>query len=343
MGVPFSFVLRPPALLTPAALRQQLRLWPLATPGTPTVSSPDSVDSESYRYAITAYDALMETAASPVGSISDGHATLDVDHVERVTWTAVATALGYRVYRTTGGDTQGLIATITDASTLTLDDSGLTGDGSSAPQQPNEAVLEGYIAAASQFLEDTCGRTLATREVYDVALDGTGGSTLALTIPAAIAGGNTDLLAWPTLELLALTLTCEATGTEWEVDVTGASAGPVARSAAQVQLTAASGCVRLIAAHAPLACFPRGRQNILASFRCGLDRVTHAPQRALLDLACVSAYQWLFQARDRDPAITFLTVNPTGVAIQYHLSAQAAVLPPHLRNLLRPFMTHRMV
>jgi hypothetical protein len=136
-----------------AQARRQLQdLGALATPALPTVTPTGTPGATAHSYVIVALAQNGVSAASAAGSTTTGHATLSSANFNRLVWTAVTGATAYRVYRTIGGLTQGLIATV--GNTLTLDDTGLVGDASIAPA----------AAVGTVFWSDV--------ELFDIALDG---------------------------------------------------------------------------------------------------------------------------------------------------------------------------
>ena len=86
-----------------------------------------------YGYKVSATNGGYETEVSAEVTAATGNATLSATNYITVSWTKKAGATGYKVYRTTGGATQGLIATITDRDTATVDDTGLAGDSTTGP------------------------------------------------------------------------------------------------------------------------------------------------------------------------------------------------------------------
>lgn len=66
--------------------------------------------------------------------------TLDESHYNVVGWLAVTGASSYKVYRTTGGATQGVIYSGTDTS---VTDNGLSGDGASVPAASTSVLTNG--------------------------------------------------------------------------------------------------------------------------------------------------------------------------------------------------------
>jgi hypothetical protein len=108
---------------------------PLATPSAPVITNVGTAGSTTYTYEVVALNADgTHSAASAAGSTTTGNATLSGTAYNVVTLTAVTGAASYNVYRTVGGATQGLLANVT---ALTLNDTNLTGDGSTAPSTAN--------------------------------------------------------------------------------------------------------------------------------------------------------------------------------------------------------------
>ena len=130
--------------------RLQLQdLGALDTPATPTVTPQGTTGATSYSYKVVALAQNGVSAASAAGSTTTGNATLSASNTNRVTWVAISGASAYRIYRTVGAATQGLIATV--GGTTTLDDTGLTGDSSTAP-----ATAAGTIFWTAAELLDIC-------------------------------------------------------------------------------------------------------------------------------------------------------------------------------------------
>lgn len=83
----------------------------LGVPGAPTVNVVGAAGAASYSYRITALTVQGETTVGTAGTTATGNAALTGSNFNRVTWTAVAGATGYRVYGRTGGS-ELLMATI---------------------------------------------------------------------------------------------------------------------------------------------------------------------------------------------------------------------------------------
>ncbi len=109
-----------------------LDILALSNPSAPTITTHGTAGSTSYSYVVIALQADgSTTAASSAGSTATGNATLSSSNYNIVTWTAVPMAVSYSVYRTSGGATQGKIAS--GLTSLSVNDTGLTGDGTTAP------------------------------------------------------------------------------------------------------------------------------------------------------------------------------------------------------------------
>jgi len=109
-----------------------LTIGNVGTPSAPAVAPIGTTGSTNYSYTVTAVSASGgETTASPAGSTASGNATLNATNYNTISWTPVAGAASYKVYRTvasgTSPTTTGLIATT--ANTL-LWDTGLAASGS---------------------------------------------------------------------------------------------------------------------------------------------------------------------------------------------------------------------
>lgn len=111
---------------------QLLELPSLTTPSAPVITNQGSAGAVAYSYKVVALNKDQTSIASAAGATATGNATLTSSNFNRITITAVVNALAYQIFRTVGGMTQGIIATL-GAGALVLDDTGLTGDASVAP------------------------------------------------------------------------------------------------------------------------------------------------------------------------------------------------------------------
>lgn len=115
-----------------AQARAHLKELPsLSTPALPTVTPTGVTGATAYSYKIEALNKNQTSIASAAGSTATGNAALSSTSFNRVTWVAITGATAYRVYRTVGGATTGVVAIV--GSVLQLDDTGLVGDLSTAP------------------------------------------------------------------------------------------------------------------------------------------------------------------------------------------------------------------
>lgn len=136
------------------------------------------------------------TAAGAASTTSTGTATLSTANFNRLTWSAVAGASGYDVYRTVGGATQGKIVSATTA--LTVDDTGLAGGGETAPTvngtgmvTGREAVMRGAGTAALAATLVT-GGSFPDLSAWTIGGAGTGWTSSTGALHTA---GNTDPLS----------------------------------------------------------------------------------------------------------------------------------------------------
>ena len=111
----------------------------LVTPGPPLISPQRDTGSTTYAYRVMALNATGHSPSSDEGVTALGAATLSTTGFVRLTWTAVPRAAGYTIYRTQGGDTQGMIATL--GPVTSFDDRGSVGDDASAPSSNTSGTL----------------------------------------------------------------------------------------------------------------------------------------------------------------------------------------------------------
>lgn len=113
-------------------VRRHLNELPvLSDPSAPTVTPQGTTGATTYSYKVVAMHRQGQTAASSAGSTTTGNASLSSTDFNRITWTAVAGATAYRVYRTVGGATTGQIGIV--GAVTQFDDTGLTADATTAP------------------------------------------------------------------------------------------------------------------------------------------------------------------------------------------------------------------
>ena len=143
-------------LTTASAITGSLAGLKLATPSAPTITPNTSGGGTSYSYKIVAKDqngttlaGILSTCgsvASTAGSTSTGQSVLSGSVYNTLAWAAVTGAVSYDVYRTAGGATQGYIG---NTSLLTFNDTGLTGNGWTAPAyNTSGSVVEAFDSQA---------------------------------------------------------------------------------------------------------------------------------------------------------------------------------------------------
>jgi hypothetical protein len=107
------------------------------TPANVTATSGGTTGSTTRAYKVVGLDADgNHTAGSTAGTSTDGNATLSSVDKQTIDWDADAEAVGgFDIYRTTAGGTPNTTGKIghVDADVNTFDDTGATGDATSAP------------------------------------------------------------------------------------------------------------------------------------------------------------------------------------------------------------------
>jgi len=114
----------------------------VTTPSAPVVTNQGSAGATTWTYKVVAKQADgTYSAASAAGTTTTGNATLTGSNFNRLTWDAVAGAQSYDIYRTAAGGTPSSTGLIGNTSNLTFDDTGLTGDASTAPATAADNML----------------------------------------------------------------------------------------------------------------------------------------------------------------------------------------------------------
>lgn len=121
---------------------------PLTTPTGVTVTPFGTTGATTYTYRVTAINAYGESLGSIAASTATGNATLSGVNTNHISWSAVTGAAGYKIYRTVGGATTGVIAQV-GSGTGTLVDTGLLGTGTVPPVVNSSGESHSIIAAAA--------------------------------------------------------------------------------------------------------------------------------------------------------------------------------------------------
>jgi len=108
----------------------------LSTPAAPAVTPTGTAGSQRWDYTVTAVSASGgETLASAAGTTASGNATLSGTNFNALSWSAVAGASSYKIYRTfvTGATSPTTTGLIGSSPTTTFNDTGITGNSGSSP------------------------------------------------------------------------------------------------------------------------------------------------------------------------------------------------------------------
>lgn len=169
------------ATLTRRVRKELMEQSSLSTPSAPTVTPQGTTGASTWSYKIEALNRDMTSIASSAGSTATGNATLSSTNFNRLTWTAVTGATAYRIYRTavaTSPTTTGVIGIV--GAVLQFDDTGLAGDGSTAPTAitggtfwTDDEILDHLIDGAKDMwaaLLDVFGDHFLTVDTTNVSL-----------------------------------------------------------------------------------------------------------------------------------------------------------------------------
>jgi collagen type I alpha len=173
----------------------------LTNPANPSVT-PQTTSIYTWVYAVVARLADgSETTASATGTTNTGCLDLTTSNCANViTWSPVAGAYDYAVYRTycsTGGgvpSTVGVIATVPAYATLSVTDNGLAGDGTAPPVinttgAVTAAALKITTSPHTGYVLTDAGSGLATWQALPMAGAGT---ITAVTAGTGLTGGGTS-------------------------------------------------------------------------------------------------------------------------------------------------------
>jgi hypothetical protein len=186
----------------------------ISTASAPTVT-PTGGSASTWAYKIVARASNGTAAASAAGTTTTGAATLSNTAYNTITWTAVADAVSYDVYRTTAAtspSTTGFIRNVLAGATLSVVDTGLTADGSTAPTVNTTGVMEavsyfdiaviGLAAVQNTAITNggTAGVTGYSYKVSSVTATGTENATASAasttTGNATLSATNYNTITW---------------------------------------------------------------------------------------------------------------------------------------------------
>src|SRR6185312_11835781 len=167
---------------------------PLGQPAAPTVVPQGATGGTSYGYQVVGLSPTGKTVGSATTTIANGPASLNGTDANLVTWPPLPGATSYEVLRPTGGGSSGVIGTVPAGGALSLLDTGLAGDGTTAPtvdtsgysQTPGTLYDAGAAPAAASLspgqavvtYTDTAGAPALTVTAQD-----SGGGQVVTTLP----------------------------------------------------------------------------------------------------------------------------------------------------------------
>ena len=135
------------------------------TPAAPTITNAGTAGATTYTYVVipewttqTNGTSVPNRILSAAGTTTTGAATLTGANYNQITFLPVAGAWRYLIYRTAGGATHGLIGTVTSWTqstvtpfSITFNDTGLVGDGTTTASQVTGAVTATTIQVVGTF------------------------------------------------------------------------------------------------------------------------------------------------------------------------------------------------
>ncbi len=121
---------------------------PVVAPSAPAVTQGGTPATTNYTYAVVAKDALGGgSIASATTQTTTGAATLNGTNYNVITWSPIANAVSYDVYRTASAGTPattGRIGNVVATSALTFNDTGLAGNGFTTPFVSTSGQIGAY-------------------------------------------------------------------------------------------------------------------------------------------------------------------------------------------------------
>ena len=185
------------------------------------VAAGGTLSANTYYYVVTATGVQGTSSAETIISNEASATTAAANLTINLSWTQLAGATGYKVYRGTVAATENvLIGTITDGSTVTFADTGFAGSAASPPASQPDAFVEFDVRAYTNVFGESI--TLAHFLALQVVPTGTGstclfapGTTNGLT---AFLSGTTPVVTIPIPGSFAVS--DGPSGTGWVIDAT---------------------------------------------------------------------------------------------------------------------------
>jgi len=170
----------------------------LLTPGAITVTPQGTGGAATWTYKLVAIGPNGTTEAGAASSTAVGNATLSVTNYNRLTWSAVASATGYWIYRTAVGSSPSTTGRITILGAVTTyDDIGGAGDSAIAPVTNTTGLSNPFWTSAELLdmmnhgIKDLWGACADLHQDHWFTNDETNVSMAALT--STLTGVPTDV------------------------------------------------------------------------------------------------------------------------------------------------------
>lgn len=140
----------------------------LAAPATPAVNPQGATGTTTYRYRVAALDSEGGEGTATAGfQTTTGNATLDGTNFNRLTWTAVANAVGYRIYGRTGAD--GALLHLADVGAVTqYDDTGTATPtaGRTVPSQSTDRLRLMISTGPARIIKNNVPMATAPKQTH---------------------------------------------------------------------------------------------------------------------------------------------------------------------------------
>ena len=205
-----------------------LEVLALAIPATPTIANKGTTGATTYTYIVVAKSGVgrsFGSVASAGGTTNLGNATLSATNYNVVSWVPVSNAASYDIYKSVGGttgkiatlvqtiDAKGLqngLATSANPTYLTVNDTGLVGDGTTAPTINTSGTFQAAVYGDLNVTALTTPVNVAgtatggtgTNWAYKIVARSLNGTTAASASTGNISGGATlsatvfNVLTW---------------------------------------------------------------------------------------------------------------------------------------------------
>ncbi|HET9174671.1 MAG TPA: hypothetical protein VFN56_05355 [Candidatus Saccharimonadales bacterium] len=193
------------SLETGGGIQGGLVIAGLPTPSAPTISPQGTTGSSGYSYVVVAVSANGSTTpASLAGSTTSGNSVLNSTNYNTVSWTTVAGAVTYYVYRTVSGGTTptttGLIGT---TSSNSFNDTGVAGNGAAASSLDTSGQL--YVKGIATFKDPTSSATAfqiqnsAGSNVLNIDTNTQTVSAVSISAPVGVTASLLNAVSTPTV------------------------------------------------------------------------------------------------------------------------------------------------